>query len=369
MKNFLSFLFTSLIFCSFQISAQAGCPIHACMPYYSAGLSFLYWQPSMSHLEYASSLQTSIADPTGIPPKLVTSSANIKNIDFSWDPGVRAYIAYNSPCSDWSAVLTGTYFHSKSTGQNTVPLELFQTSTNQIPLVNSVFMGNVVQTASADWVVDFGCLDLVASGTFTPWSCIYIMPNFGLRGVWIDQQYTANYENVLFLTTIAPGFVTTPHSDTRRKTRYRAIGIKMGTDFEVPGYCGCSLIGGIGGALFYGPATSKTQLLGFNPETGFGGAPVLTVLNVNISNQIWQLRANVETELGLAYALPFRSFNGVLSATYMFSIWFDQNDFYNIGFSPESNTPGLTEQNFINLDKDVGNLQLQGLILQANFYF
>lgn len=370
MKKILFFFLIPALFFSSQASAQVDCtPCNPCPPCYSAGVSFLYWQPSMSNLEYAAVLQTTILEPLGIPPKFVTSSAHIKNIDFSWDPGVRAYVAYNSPCSDWSAVLTGTYFHSKSHGENRVPLQLFVDSTNQIPLVDAVFMGNIVQGASADWTVDFGCLDLVASGSFIPWSCVYLMPNFGLRGLWLEQNYTANYDNVLFLTTIEPGAVVGAHADTIRKSRYRAIGIKMGTDFEVPGYYGCSLIGGIGGALFYGPVSSKTQVHGFNPETGAGGDPVLTTLNVAITDQIWQLRANIETELGLAYTLPVRFCQCVLSATYSFSLWFDQNDFYNIGFSPESTNPGLIEQNFINLKRDKENLQLQGLILQANLYF
>ena len=323
----------------------------------------------MENLEYAAVLDSLITDPSGFPPKDVTSNARFENIHSSWDPGVKAALYYN-PGGDWGYSLLGVYLHSKSKGQSIIPPILGPTSlTYQIPLIDPVFMGNIVQTASAEWTLDFGYLDLLINGSFSPWANICLMPNCGLRAVWLEQRYTANYDNVFFLVPLDPGFATAPHAGSQRETRYQAIGLKMGSDFEIPCLPCFSIIGGVGGSLFYGPASSNTFINGFNPEVGAADMPVLTTLDVDIHNKIWQLRANVETELGLAYYLPFRSLNCIISASYLFSLWFDQNNFYNLAFASESNTPGLIAQNFIIPEKESGNLQLQGLNLQLTFCF
>ena len=103
-------------------------------------------------------------------------------------------------------------------------------------------------------------------------------------------------------------------------------------------------------------------------EDGLGDA-ALAAFDVNMHQKIWQVRANLEAELGLAYHLPWRLVNCALSASYVFSLWFDQNDLYKLALTPGTNSPGVVAQNFIQFERNYGNLQLQGLNVQATFFF
>lgn len=346
-----------------------------CAPTYYADVSFLYWHASMNHLQYASTLETTIINPDLTPPKDVSSHGNIKGIDPDWDPGVRVAIGYTPCCSPFNFLIGATYFHSRSKAKNSVVPSFGSTNLSyQIPLWNSLFMGNVVQDASATWTLDFGYIDLLASGAFAPWKCLRLTPNFGLRAVWIENQYQADYDTVAFTTSLPPSVVIAPHSDSSFHTRYQAIGLKVGSDFEIPCFCNFSVIGEAGGSIFYGPIKSKTTIHGFNLEANSEPTAVLTSVEAIIENRVWQIRSNLEAQVGLGYKGCCRSFGYALSASYIFSIWFDQNDFYNFSFSPASTNDivsgeNLTSQNFANLERKYSNLQLQGLILKASVYF
>ena len=210
MKKYLTTFLTLLLCLQVQAFEPACLPSSCCGPSFSADVTYLYWQASMANLEYAALLQTLIT-PSGTPNPAIADMADLKNVNFGWDSGVSACLAYNSGYSSISLLLTGTYFHSTSRGQSS-----FTTINNdtmvfdQVPLVNPEFVGNIVQNASAKWVLDFGYLDLLAASSFIPAPNFNLMPNFGLRGVWIENHYTANYENGGFFHNASSLFSLSP---------------------------------------------------------------------------------------------------------------------------------------------------------------
>lgn len=354
-----------------------------------ADVSFIYWQASIGDLAFAGRDTTHIFNPNLAPPKHVFSNIDIIDPEFDFCPGVQASIAYSPSCSDWVFALEGTYLPAVSRTHSHLPSKISppQSPTfiqSQVPLINPEFMGTFAQDASAKWTLTFGTLDLIAGGYFAPWKCIYLMPNFGLRGAWIDQKFTVNYDGVAFAT---PFGVVPPtldaHSDVTMKSEFRAIGFVVGTDFEVPLFCNISLVGGVDGSLLFGRSKISDQIHGFNVERN-GMTAVLTTVSATENEKIWPVRGNVETELGLAYEGNFCCFGYGISLTYMFSLWFDQNDFHNFTFTPVA-TPdvvitsdpvvtggtalGLVSQNFIDIEYKNSNLQMHGLVLTAGISF
>ena len=255
----------------------------------------------------------------------------------------------------------GTYIHSKAKSSINVTPSFFVDGVTVdflVPLINPDVMGIIVEGASAEWKLDFGILDLIAACCFNPVGRVQLMPNFGLRGAWIEQHYLARYETVGFTNSA----VLFPFTQSKFRSVYRAIGFKAGTDFEFPLFYKLNIIGGVGGSLVYGEMEFNENLRGYQIDNA-GNATDLT--NENFRKKTCQVRGNVESELGLSCGFG----NIHLSASYFFALWFDQNDFNNLVYTPSSEISQVGGTNNNTLLKNPGNIQLQGLILRAGVNF
>jgi len=349
-------------------------PSQLCTGCTFAEVGLLYWQANLGGLEFAFENSTTIDD--SVTPKVVDSGGKLLKPDCSWDPGVRASIGYTwgdscDPCAcNWSVVLTGTYLHSKSTKNKSLPV-VFESNNNQFlaPLYNPAFSGLAAETIKGSYELDFGTLDLLTRVSLFPCRYLGLFPNFGLRGAWINQDFEINNDNVVFITTSSTVPVLTwPNTNTSFNSQFRAIGIKAGLDFSIPLRCGFSLIGSAGGSLLYGHSNVKETINGVHQETG-STDPELAISHISIRDTICKLAKNCEGELGLSWNRCLSCFNLTISASYYFAIWFDQNDFRNFVFTTTPVTQNDLLLNFTDLNPRYGNLQLQGLILKTDFAF
>lgn len=356
-----------------------------------AEASFLYWNASMGDLEFVGEETTRIQN-SGNPPKTVIATLDPKHPNFEFSPGVRASIGY-LPCScNFAFLLEGTYLRSTADGNFFTPKLAASVAAGfphtGVPLLMGPFIGNIVSDTHSEWKLTFGTLDLIAGAICKPCSCLALIPNFGLRGAWIEQDFQIDYHNIGFLIAQNLGSGLLPsnqnaNSDVSLHSHYRAIGFKGGCDFEAPLFCNISLFGGLGASVLYGESKVNQNTNGFNAELDNTGAPVLTLLNYKEKERLWLVKANIETELGLAYNGSCSCFGYELALSYFFAYWFDQNAFYDFGFSPASTsngvvtgtmgsvptTSGVVFINFFKPQRRVGNLGLQGLVASVGVNF
>lgn len=340
------------------------CPAPCCAGYFYADAAFLYCKASTNNLEYAIR-QTATVIPPSAPNVLSNGRMELEDLHYSWDPGVRASIEFGNTQSGIDLSLIGTYIHSKTTTSTHLVPSFFEDGSTidfLAPLINPDYMGIIVESAAAEWKLDFGTLDLIAACSFNPVGCVQLMPNFGLRGAWIEQHYAATYEGAGF--TNSDTFF--PSTSSQFHTRYRGIGFKAGTDFTFPLFCQLNVIGGVGGSLVYGKMEFQESIQGFQVDT----ASHVTVVNDKSTTKTTdQIRANLESELGLSYMSFWRGLNWIVSASYFFAVWFDQNDFNNLVFTPTSELSDVGGTNNVTFLKQPANIQLQGLVLRAGIAF
>lgn len=348
-----------------------------CEPgYFFANASFLYWNAQRGGLEFTTRLQADIL-PT--PPKNVSATANSVHPDFPWKPGVRASIGYRSCDCGSSVSLTGTYFWSKTKAETAETLVFKNTEQNYlVPAWNPSLMGWAAKSADAEWKLQFGMLDFLVGGIFTPWGSTVLKPNFGLRGVWIDQYYAVNYRDTLYLIIFTPSSPTAPLVQNFFHSKYKAVGFKAGIDFEAPLFCNIDLIGGFGTSLVYGKSHLKQKVKGVNPDlippNGPSSGVVFAAVQDTLKDTIDRLSPNLESELGLSYGAECSCIDWALSASYHFSIWFDQNDFKSSVFtsSPVNgivNGQAVVFGNFFIFTRETANLFLQGLEVKLEIQF
>ena len=340
------------------------CPTPCSMGYFYADAAFLYCRASTNNLEYAIRETVTVIPPTA-PNVLSNGAVVFEDLHHPWDPGVRASIGFANTNTGIDLSLIGTYIHSKTASSIELLPSFFVDGTTidfLSPLINPDYMGVFVESAAAEWKLDFGTLDLIAGCSFNPAGCIQLMPNFGLRGAWIEQHYAATYEGVAFTNS---GMLF-PSTSSQFRTRYRGIGFKAGTDFTFPLFWQLNVMGGLGGSLVYGKMEFQESLQGFQVDNAGG----VTVINgTGITKNTNQIRANLESELGLSYMSFWGGLNWVVSASYFFDIWFDQNDFNNLVFTPTSELSEVGGENNLTFLKQPANVQLQGLILRAGIAF
>lgn len=316
---------------------------------------FLYWQARNDNLEYALLVQTtpSLA--------LLTGDAQKKNIGFNWNPGFRAILGCRT-CCDFDIELIGTYLPTNAKGSQSSSTRASNEFLHNLWFQS--FTGFRTGFAEANWHLDFATLDLIGKAHFYPLCCLHLIPRFGLRSVFIKQRYQVEYNDNLFsLMDGSP--LRFPRADINLFSRYLAIGLLGGSDFEIPLRNNFSLKGGITASLVWGKVNVNERINGAFPLP----EEILVPTQLSIHSHEYPVRANVEAETSLAYKTCWRGKMIEFSAGYIFSIWFDQNDFYNLIFTATNIVDSELQDHLPTIDKKYGNLQLQGLVLKTTVFF
>lgn len=330
-------------------------------------IDFLYWNARIGDHPFVGLSTTTIIGENA--PKEVTSAIDTSTIDFKWSPGVRAAIGYKG-CSEcaWQFTIEGCYLSNKSSKSLTlIPSVSSSELIYLIPLINPALAGNLVTSAKSAWELQFGTLDLLACKSVYQSPYLTLTPSIGLRAVWIEQTYRVDYFDTAYLAETPDLFGE--HALTDLHSLYQAIGVKIGSEFEVPLYSNFSLVGLLSGSLVYGRCKIQSDINGYNLETNTEGDSVLGTLDTRLKDRFYQLSANFESELGLAYKRCYTSCEWTIACSYFFGIWFDQDRFTNFLFT---SAPINDTQNFSSFPvfaEDSSNLQLHGLTLKTTILF
>jgi hypothetical protein len=314
---------------------------------------FIYAQAIQSDLDFAIHPQVTFVGDS------VVANAPHEGLTFHWDPGVRATIGTDFNCN-WGLDLVGTFLHNHARGD--AAGDVLSDTNILAPIWFQSFTGNRANSASGRWTLDFGTLDLVARRSFA-FCDVNFIPRFGLRGAYIRQRYDIHYDTIAFPTAGAP--LLFPAADVRMRSQFRGIGFLGGMDLSMPLCSGLSIDGAIAGSVLYGKATVRENVNGAFP---FPGAPLIPA-TLSLPDTSYGVRANIDTEAGFSYNTCVCSLPVHFYAGYFFSVWFDQNDFYNLFFSGANVSDPSLAVGFITDDQKDGNLQLQGVVLGLGVQF
>lgn len=316
---------------------------------------FLYAQALSNDLEFALKVNTTIEDTSlkGIGQK--------ENLHYNWNPGVRLGIS-NCFTPEWSLGLIGTYISSHAHGSASA------STTNSNEFLHTLwfqsFTGFRAGFAEADWNVKFATADFIASYRYFPSRCLSLIPHFGLRYAYIKQDYDVCYVNTSF-STMSSGPLAFPKADVDMTSHFSGIGLTAGSQFIFSLSPCFSFNGGIGGSLLWGHVNVNEQIFGAFPIP----EDILISTALNLPNRKDYIRANLEAETSLTYTFQSRCFLYEFSLGYFFSLWFDQNDFYNLVFTTTNIVDVELQDNLTTFEDRTGNLQLQGLFVRGAIIF
>ncbi len=259
-----------------------------CEPFY-VGADWLYWKTDQSQMEYAFSDAHTTSLPT---PGGTATTDGTRNLapDFSYESGYRLFIDHMSCHSRWRMSLA--YTHAPSCAQSSFTGFTQGFTTSQFATLNptnftlfqilSEELGTTeFQLLSARWRSSFNYLDFDLARIFTPCDSLEIVPNFGIRALWMRQSFDVNGSNgpTTFLA--------------RMSGKIDSVGFEGGLNVNWHFYENFSLETHLGAALLYGRFHTKGSQALNTAKLAF-----LTTTNKEVFNRCLPM---IDLFVGLAY--------------------------------------------------------------------
>ncbi len=338
-------------------------------PYFSS-LSFIYWQPQMSGLEFAAKTM----EPSSFVFEAIKFNTRTFSPHFSFNPGVKAEFGYFLPYDGWDIKSRWTYCHGTFANRNQ-NLESFLDLTHGLfPLwafpyfpANPNFIQNLLyQKAQANFNLICNNFDLELARFFNINRWLSIRLHSGIKGAVLRQHFRVKYENSipisLSLNSISGSVLTFLQSDFHSKNQFWGIGPRVGVDSSWNLGAGFQLLADssftILPAFFTVKEIFNDLVFDQNAIIGIG----LVSLFGKIREKFFDLLPLFQTNLGVKWEkcvsnkhLVFLTF----ALAYEMQYWWDANQLRR-AFS--SSIPGY-------LYNSNGNFQTQGLTASASVQF
>ncbi len=128
-----------------------------------------------------------------------STSNDLQQIHFGWDPGLRVGVGYRMEHDQWDTQLYYTWFYTR--GEDHV--------SERSGGVHSTYLGNFYvgnplglglsgpsyQSASIDWTIRFNIFDWELGRNFWVSKSLSLRPFIGVKGGWIDQFIHSKWKN------------------------------------------------------------------------------------------------------------------------------------------------------------------------------
>lgn len=288
--------------------------------------SFIYWQPIEDGLNLAF-----FSDET--------SHHSTVKTDFDYKPGFKIGLGVNTHYDNWIIFTEYTrltsHGHSKKNaadGESIFPLWIAST-------INDTSV--IASKAKGEWELKLNILDLDLGRPYYVASKMVLNTFVGLRAIWIDQEFSANFDLTSPSLSVAKREV---------KSDSWGIGARGGIDATYFFYREFKVIGSGSASLFFQHYDLSTKFSLRNT----------TNINEAASDKIGYLTPNLDASLGIGWGHDFYK-NKVrfdLCALYQFQIFWNQNMLRSFKDLMTNSVNGAS-----------GDLMLQGLTLTARFDF
>ncbi len=301
-------------------------------------VDFIYWTAREDNLEFAykESVQT-LGNAT-----TVTSKGRTFDPDWNFRPGFKIGFGILQDHDGWDVYANYTWFRGRST-KKTVTSD--SPATERISPVGGVTAAgglSSIEKMSANWDLDFNTVDLELGRNFFISKYLKLRPHFGLKGSWIDQDYTVDTTGS-FDTMSSLG-------QSKNEIDTWGIGIRAGLDTAWHMTRCFSFLGDIAVSALWerfevnGKASNAPSIVGANTP--------ITLLNVE--NNFFTVKPVVELLIGFRWETWFccDSYHFSLDAGWEIQWWSDQNQFF-----------------LSDLEARTGDLFTHGLTLRFRFDF
>lgn len=318
--------------------------------FYCAG-DFIYWMAKEDGLQYA---LTGLLVNTNSTVS-ISDQGEVSHPKVEWDPGFKIGLGYVIDPNVWDLFVNWTWYRTDADGGVEGPNALNDESIFAEE-VFSRFLFNVLQTANADWNLQYNTLDFSIGRQFAIGTHLGLKPFTGLRAAWINQTYRIH--------GFAIGSSPPVENDMKNKANFRGVGFWSGIAATWNFNRYFSLFSQNSFSLFYGLSRSSERLS--NTGQGAGG------LSVHTTNNIHSMKSELEFSIGLRFEMPFNAdrFLFAFDVAWEYLNWINMNRFYipvtgtdpNLGFPPLAQYSG--QFSYIN-----GDLGLMGLTAGAKLAF
>ncbi|PIS02525.1 MAG: hypothetical protein COT85_04370 [Chlamydiae bacterium CG10_big_fil_rev_8_21_14_0_10_42_34] len=270
------------------------------------------------------------------------------NNEWDYNPGVRVgfgfyldHDAWNFDCNwTWLNITNYERTSERVAGGVLIPLWLLGSGTPAAQLGES---------ASAKWDVKYNTIDVRLAKPYYVSRYLVFSPHFGIRGGWIDQQFSVDYSgNAVGQRAIHHG-----------QNDFWGIGARAGIDTDWILGKGWCLFGNVAASMLFGKFEID-QSLTLPSGPGF-----------DLDYDYHQNTPNFEMALGIGWGMHFnKQRNHVgLRAAYEFHEWFDQLNMRKFSSGTGGVVAGAAVNNgaYANDTVSRGNFTLNGFSLKLQF--
>lgn len=215
---------------------------------FGATVDFLYWEASEQGLEYAVEVSTNAQ----FQPKKM----HWKHPHFEWDPGFRLGFSYFLRDHQWDISLMWTRLNTKSTSHASMNSSHFLEQ-----LWTPSPYGIDARKASAKWHLDYNTIDFLLSSPYKMNPHFIFTPAFGLRGLFINQDFKVKYAG--------GDFDADDPITLHAKNNYHAIGLHLDLGLQFCFNKHWNLFGHGTGTLLYGRFHVPERVSGENVLINF----------------------------------------------------------------------------------------------------
>ncbi|MBS0651569.1 MAG: hypothetical protein JSR93_10445 [Verrucomicrobia bacterium] len=268
--------------------------------HWSANIQFLYWKASEPGLDYA----VQVSSNAQFQPKAM----HWNRPSFEWAPGFRLGFSDLQIKKPWSLALIWTHYNSESKGHSSGGSEHRFLEQLWVP---SPFGVDALR-ASGNWKLHYNTLDCLLLHPYKMSQHSLFTPGFGLRGLFINQHFTAKYAG--------GDFSSQKPIRLKAENDYNALGIHLdlGLQFDWNKHWGLFAKGT--GTLLYGQFDV--------PEKVSGENVLIQVSSKHLFKEhrsFWEVTNDLGAAIGIHYKTVQKKCTVDLSFAYEIIKTFNQN--------------------------------------------
>ncbi len=204
---------------------------------------FIYWKIGLGDFPVLNIVE----NPTALATQTI-SYRTYKGMRYDFDPGFRIGVNYTAPRVGWDADFVWTQLHSTSTSQSPSVVSLgggfYQPQFETLWTDNNVVTIASVASVNSNLSTHLSQLDFTFGRRVNFSQFMTARPHFGIRQVWIDQNFNVNYN-----ITASPAHIQANYLQNQS----HRFGFSVGFDMKVDLLWGVGIFADTSYALVYGP--------------------------------------------------------------------------------------------------------------------
>lgn len=314
-----------------QITPQAEPMVsHWAEPYITA--DFIWWRAEEDNLDFAF---------TGVQNSFFSdaSQGRVKHPDFDYRPGFKVGAGLKFKHDGWDFYANYTWLQQNS-DRESISKPNGSQLVNNIWLIDSPFYDPFLAPythAHAEWNLHFNALDLELGRDFYISKFLTLRPYFGLKFSWLHQIFHNEFSNHTL------GFT----NHVNHKMTQFGVGIRTGLDTRWYLWKHWSIFGNFAIAELFNDFNVHRE------DTAQVSGQADHSDTVKVKRKPRTVTPVIELALGFRYDTTFYhdEYTFYLEAGWEEQVWFNQNQFFNIGSTPPA------------------NLTLEGLTIETGFHF